>query len=118
MDFLSSLLDFGLNVFGKSGGIPTTASGVSLLGSLLYAQYAKEARQILWDTFLDDSLEAGERAYNEYMAEKLDMTPEEFQEFHDSNYKESLDEVARWKKDHPDPMDILVDMVMEQTRGK
>ena len=118
MDFLSSILDFSLNAFGKSGGIPTTASGVSLLGSLIYAQYADEARQIWWDTFLEQSMEAGQKAYNEHMADRLDMTPEEFQEFRDSNYQESLDEVIRWKKNHPDPMDVLVDIGMEQTKGK
>lgn len=118
MDFLSSILEFGLNAFGKSGGIPTTASGVSLLGSLLYGQYADEGRKIWWDTFMEQGYETGERAYHEYMAEKLDMTPDEFREFRDSHYEGSLDEVARWKENHPDPMDVLVDMVMEQTGGK
>ena len=119
MDFLSSILEFGLNAFGKSGGIPTTASGVSLLGSLLYGQYADEGRKIWWDTFMEQGYETGEKAYHEYMAEKLDMTPDEFRDFHeDSRYEGSLDEVARWKKNHPDPMDVLVDMVMEQTGGK
>ncbi len=118
MDFLSSILEFGLNAFGKSGGIPTTASGVSLLGSLLYQQYNDEGHQIWWDTFMEQGYEAGEKAYYEYMADKLDMTPDEFREFRDSHYKGSLDEVARWKENHPDPMDVLVDMVMERTGGK
>ena len=118
MDFLSSIFEFGLNAFGKSGGIPTTASGVSLLGSLLYGQYSDEGLKIWWDTFMEQGYEAGEKAYHEYMADKLDMTPDEFLEFRDSGYERSLDEVARWKKNHPDPMDVLVDMVMERTRGK
>lgn len=119
MDLLNSILEMGFNAFGKSGGIPTTASGVSLLGSLLYDQYADEARQILWDTFMSDSLEAGYRAYDEYMAEKLDMTPEEFKDFsEDPRYKRSLDEVERWKQDHPDPMEVLIDMVMGRTGGQ
>ena len=128
MDWLNSLLEFGLNAFGKSGGIPTTASGVSLLGSLLYGHYADEGRKIWWDTFMEKGWDEGERAYHEYMAEKLDMTPDEFKDFFEdtmkdeftgrSRYERSLDEVARWKQDHPDPMDVLVDMVMEQTGGK
>jgi len=119
MDFLSGIFEFGLNAFGKSGGIPTTASGVSLLGSLLYGQYADEGRKIWWDTFMEQGWDAGERAYHEYMADKLDMTPDEFRDFfEDSRYERSLDEVARWKKNHPDPLDVLVDMIMEQTGGK
>ena len=119
MDLLNCLLDMSLNAFGKSGGIPTTASGVSLLGSLLYAQYENEAPDV-WDLFMGGmDLEEAMLAPDIYMADKLDMTLEEFQAFQDSkHYEPSLDEVARWKENHPDPLDVLVDSVMERTKGQ
>ena len=118
MDFLSSLIDFGLNAFGKSGGIPAPASGITLIGSLLYQQYENELPSV-FDIFMGGAdLDASYQIQQDMMAEKLDMTPNEFQEFLDSNYQHSLDEVARWKHNHPDPMEVLVDMVMERTGGK
>ncbi|MCJ7582916.1 MAG: hypothetical protein MUP98_20560 [Candidatus Aminicenantes bacterium] len=118
MDFISSILDLALNAFGKSGGIPAPASGSSLIGTLLYLQYSKEAPDV-WDLFMGGlDLESSRQSYNVHMADKLDMTPDEFLEFRESDYGRSLDEVNRWKKNHPDPMDVLIDIVMEQTKGK
>lgn len=118
MDILTSIIDLALNAFGKSGGIPAPASGATLIGTLLYAQYHNSAPDA-WDLFMGGlDLESSLQAYNIHMADKLDMTPDEFQEFHDSNYGRSLDEVYRWKKNHPDPMDVLIDLVMEQTGAK
>ena len=119
MSILHDLLEFGLDLFNKAGGAPSAASGATLIGTLLYNQYNNESWEIFWDTLISDGWEKAEEAQRNYMAEKLDMTPQEFEQFkEDPRADRSLDGAEEWKRAHPDPMDVLVDMVMGRTGGR